>query len=360
MIPSLIARLPNERENTLHVEVHTSLTAVEQVAAKVQKAHAGSPITEQTSPLPAATHPSSSIFTRIASGITSYSKKGVSAVLKASVTTTTASVKKMASVVSSSAQYAYHEIPGVKTATHLTAKASISVGAACYQNVPGAKKCAKFLASCALPKLLPEKGILKEQIEERRRYLATVTESSICQEACSLISNFAAGYLQHQVVRGEEIDEPLRSPLVTSLLYNASAAQAEYGFFGDVLKMAITDHPELVSEIIEANLLKNFCTIIKRLKEVQEANSNWLVDLTKDILTSYTSDLKKLKANVRHEDLSGEKQALFFEHISKILHKITLPNGVKDLDLPIPGKKHIARFLMNELEHLLQSRKILL
>lgn len=360
MTPSLIARTPNTCADASPPAVPATPAAIKERAKAVHNNVFPILTASSITPPPQAREvrvQRSSFFATacavmgsVGTGIVQCSKKGLRTVITEGSSIGKETVNGIASVLASSAECAYQEISGVKEVAHLTAQATLNIGSSCYHNLRAVKSLGQRLASYALSKVLPKKGALDEQIKERRTYLQTHTESSICKETCSLLSNFVAGYLQHQLIHGEKIEEPLRSSLVTRLLRNASQERAEYGFFGDALKMGIQERPEIISEVIEANLLKMFCNIVKRLKEVQDVNNNWLVDLTQNILASYTEDLKKLKANIQTKERSNEEQTLFLEHLAKAILKIALPNGEKDLDLPIVGKNQVAHFLMTELE----------
>jgi len=290
----------------------------------------------------------------IGSGIVSYGKKGADITFSTLATTATISkacavqtAKTVAMAVVKAAHFVYEEVPGVKTVTHMTAQAAVSIGASCYQNIPGAKVCAAFITRKALKKLLPQKGVLKNEITTRREELDNLTKSSICRETCRLISSYAAAYLQHQILNGEKIDSALRPDFVKALFCD-SKSEPKYGFLGDALKLAIQEHPEIISEIIEANLLKMFSKLIVKLKGAEEENKNWLADLTKELFDGYTEDLQKLQI-ASPATLEQEEKHLV-GHLSKALMKIVLPQKEADFEIPISGFSLFSAALMKELE----------
>ncbi len=280
----------------------------------------------------------------IGSGIACYGKMGIVGTTKA-----------VATAVIKTAQFVYEETPGVKTLTHAAVHAAVTCSASCYQNIPGAKICAAFITKKALEKLLPQKGILKNQILERRHELDELTKSSICREACRLVASYATAYLQHQILNGEKIEKELRCSFMSALFYDSNK-DAKYGFLGDALKLAIQEHPDLVLEIIEANLLKMFSKLVVKLKTAEQENSSWQADLIKEILDSSTKDLLSLKAAEQNPNVQTaakpfeHDEQCFISHLSKALLKIVLPQAQDDFEIPISGASIFSATLMTELE----------
>ncbi|MDB6081960.1 MAG: hypothetical protein JWO53_1232, partial [Chlamydiia bacterium] len=240
--------------------------------------------------------------------------------------------------------------------TVYTAKAigscTASALATTYQVVPGARGAAQFVAEHAVMRwVLPELGIFKQKIEERQEYLNKTSQSSVCSEACHFFATYATEYLNHQIFHADKIAPSLRAPFVNILLYETRSTTSRYSLTGDVLRHTLEKRPGLVTEIIEANLLKVFQNFITYFTQLQKENPHWLVDLTKDLLAGYTEELKKINSWQAEKEIPPEiAEKALTQALSKVLLKIGLPNGAADLELPVAFSSMGAAYLRETFE----------
>lgn len=198
-----------------------------------------------------------------------------------------------------------------------------------------------------------------------------ITQKPVFTESAKFLSHYAMEYLKFHLEHAVTLDEINRPSWLQAIVSERGGEKRGYTCIGRVLSSYVANNSEMIGRYIELNILGLFSRLAKFVQELESGNQYILHDLVKTSLEKVTNHFYDCSAKAKPESKDVNEKAIalilsedeekariefethFFKALSEALITICLPQGGKELELPM--RSVLASYLHDTIYNVLKN-----
>lgn len=195
------------------------------------------------------------------------------------------------------------------------------------------KGLAGFVTTLA-PVTVPE-----EQLEVERQKLADLTKSTVAEETAKVIAKRQINKFTYLLSNLDQLQPQDIEGSLKKFVQVAGGA-VSLTVKGQLFLFALRVHKDLLERVFELNIMRAMCNAVSYVRDLQESQPLFLVELVQETLKEITLELKRPQP--LDESALEDEHGAFMHKLQQKIVKALFPHGADDIEIPLPLQKVIG------------------